>query len=138
MKAITYSVNTEAPYGLYLSLSPVDVRFVGSTGEALDGLQGARYVRLPTWLLVATGPLVGAAFVVALPVLIVAAMFLAGVHALSHTDLAQRHAYVARGGFDPSASYFRGASGRPTAIDPALADLADEVQARIEAVDAQR
>lgn len=131
MKATRYTAHSEARYGLYLSLRPLDMRFVGSTGESIDGVEGARYVRLPTWLLVFLGPALGAAFVLAFPVVIAVAMLLAGVHALARTKVAHDHAYVARGTFEPAASYFRGASDKPSAIDPELGDLADEVQARI-------
>ncbi len=131
MTATRYDANSEARYGLYVSLRPLDMRFVGSTGEAIDGIEGARYVRLPTWLLMVLGPALGAAFVLAFPVFIAVAMLVAGVHALARTKVAHDHAYVARGTFEPAASYFRGASDKPSVIDPELSDLADEVQARI-------
>jgi hypothetical protein len=71
----TFKKNDLAQYGLYASISPPDVRFVGSDGETLGGLENATYRRLPIILAIGLSPIIGGVFVMAFP-LIVLGMFL--------------------------------------------------------------
>ncbi|TNF35365.1 MAG: hypothetical protein EP329_06280 [Deltaproteobacteria bacterium] len=129
-----YENGTEAPYGLYLSASPIDVRFVGAEGEALDGREGARYLHLPAWMVVALGPALGGAFVMAFPLLVIAAV-LGLALTLTFKGLGTKHSYVARANWQPAAAYFdQGATGDD--VDPLwdaeMAALEREVMARAE------
>ena len=94
-----------ATYGLYLSTRPLDLRFVGADGEALDGRDGASYRRIPTWLAVLVGPILGGLFVIAFPLIAIVAFLgtaiTAAVRAATH-----RHAYVARSTWQPAVSFF--------------------------------
>ncbi len=60
--------------GVYLSLKPLDISFVGTDGEVLEGPPGASYVRIPTILALLASPALGGLFVVLFPVLVFAAM----------------------------------------------------------------
>ena len=127
-----YSSNHPAPYGLYVSARPMDIHFVGSDGEDLAGREGASYRRLPTWFIALLAPALGGAFVMAFPLLVIAAVVgtlaVGAVRAFSG-----RHAYVAHSNWQPAAAYFEGKRGAddssPTA-DPELEALEAEVALR--------
>ncbi len=125
-----YENNSQAPYGMYLSTRPFDVRLVNGHSERLEGLEGASYRRLSMWLVVALGPILGGAFVLLFPLIVLASPVAALLHR-SQSAVVEEHAYVARGGFQPAMSYFKGEQGADEQ-DPQVADLADEVQARVD------
>jgi hypothetical protein len=134
-----YETGSEAPYGLYISGRPLDIRFVGADGESLEGQPGAKYGRLPMWTVVALGPAMGGFFVVAFPLLVIGALLVALSRAIA-SKLADQTAWVARGGYQPVAAYFKGdeestAAAEPTdAVEGAsgLEDLEGEVAERAE------
>ncbi len=125
-----YENDSQAPYGMYLSTRPFDVRLVNGHSDRLEGIEGASYRRLPMWLVVALGPILGGAFVLLFPLVVLASPIAALLHR-GQASVVEEHAYVARGGFQPAMSYFKGeqATDEP---DPQVADLADEVQTRVE------
>lgn len=130
-----YETGEAAPYGIYIARNMVDVRFVGADGEALDGREGGRYMRLPTWAVIVVGPALGVIFVMAFPLLVIATIFgTLGVGLVRKLGGA-RHAYVARSGWQPAAAYFKqdAEAGEEVADDPAMARLSAEVAARAEA-----
>jgi len=130
-----YETGEAAPYGIYIARNVMDVRFNGADGEALEGRAGGRYLRLPTWLVVAVAPALGGAFVLAFPLLVIAAIVgTLGVGAARKLG-GNRHAYVARSGWQPAAAYFKQeqASAGDAGDDPELAELEAEVAARAEA-----
>lgn len=100
-----YSAHQPAPYGLYISPRRLDVRFVGADDETLDGREGAVYRRVPSWLAVLLAPALGGVFVLAFPIIVVAAIVGALGGAL-FKNVGHRHGYVARSGWQPAASYF--------------------------------
>ena len=126
-----YETGESACYGIYLGQNLLDVRFVGADGETLEGRRGGRYLRLPTWLIVVLGPALGGAFVMAFPLLVIAAV-VATLGSVVVRKLAGRHAYVARAGWQPAAAYFKhdqAEAGAPL-DNPELTELAAEVTAR--------
>jgi len=131
-----YASHQPATYGLYFSTRPMDLRFVGADGENLDGHEGASYRRVPMWLAVLLGPVLGGIFVIAFPLIVIGALIgttaTAAVRALTH-----RHAYVARNTWQPAASYFDAkaddAKRREDAAAAELSDLEDEVGAKADA-----
>ena len=129
-----YTAGSKAPYGLYLSTKPLDIRLVNGEGEHLEGLRDASYMRLPMWMVVLFGPAFGGAFVLLFPLLVLASPIAALMGRLKTAD---DHAYVVRGGFQPAMSYFKG-EGEEThgdkgeGADPNVADLQDEVKARLD------
>lgn len=130
-----YNNGTEAPYGLYLSTNRVDLRFVGADGESIEGRDNARYVHLPTWMLVVLGPALGGAFVMAFPLLVIASV-LGFVATMAVKRLSADHGYVARSSWQPAAAYFdHGATGDASLTpegDAEMAALEREVMARAE------
>ena len=119
-----------APYGLYISTRPFDVRFVGADGESLDGLPGAAYRRVPTLLAVLLAPLLGGAFVIAFPILVIVAAIvgLARVMFGRARKAAGDNAWIASPRWEPSTSYLTKGQKKGDAEEPAeLADLRDEV-----------
>lgn len=127
----THKNQQPAQYGLYLSFNPMDVRFVGAEGEALDGLADAEYRRVPTLLALALAPVLGACFVLAFPVLVIAAVLMAAaklvVQQVRHT--ASQHAWIAMPHYEPVASYLtKGEKKADGAEAPAeLSDLQKKV-----------
>lgn len=59
-----------APPGIFVSLKHLDVRVVEGTGERLRGRPGASYWRVPFAWLVVAGPVLGAVFAMAFPVVV--------------------------------------------------------------------
>jgi hypothetical protein len=103
----TYKTMQAARYGLYTSSNPIDVRFVGAEGEALDGLPGASYRRVPTPLALVAAPLLGGAFVMAFPVLVLVAAFVvvARFAATAVAQTLQEQAFLASPRWQPVMSY---------------------------------
>ncbi len=126
----TYKNQQPAQYGLYLSFQPMDVRFVGAEGEALDGMAQAEYRRVPTLLALALAPVLGACFVMAFPLLVIAAVLMAATSAVvqkvRHT--ANNHAWLAMPHYEPAASYLTKGEKKADAVAPAeLSDLQQKV-----------
>jgi len=134
----TYPNRMSVPYGLYLSWTPFDLRFVGSEGEQLDGREGARYHRVPAALVLLLSPVLGGAFVVAFPVIVVAALFVAASELLTAAvqPVAQTQVPLVRMRWEPAASYLNrnGKEGKADdeQRDPELDELEAEVEARRE------
>ena len=127
-----YETGSEAPYGLYVTARPPDIRFVGAEGESLEGHEGAKYMHLPMWTVVALGPVMGGFFLVSFPLLVIGALLVALSRAIAG-KFANQHAWVARGGYQPVAAYFKGdeegtASAEAGEGDTGLEDLEGEVQ----------
>lgn len=119
-----YDANQPAPYGLYLSTRPFDIRFVGAEGEPLEGKDGASYRHVPTWLAVLLAPALGGAFVLAFPIIVLVAIFGAIGGAL-FKGVGKRHSYVARNGWQPAAAYFDKKDASRTDGDTPADELAD-------------
>jgi hypothetical protein len=77
-----YRSGKAARYGVYCSLSPLDVRFNAADGDPLSG-SSEHYRRVPTPLVALAGPVLGAAFVLTFPVVIIFAL-LVGLYHLCH------------------------------------------------------
>lgn len=131
-----YQTGSEAPYGLFVSVRPLDVRFVGADGESLEGHAGAQYVHLPMWTVVALGPVLGGFFLISFPLLALAALLVVlGRATAGH--LATRYAWVARSAYRPVMATFRGDDDGAPSGDAAedcggLEDLWEEVRERAE------
>ena len=134
-----FANGSQAPYGLYVSTKPFDIRLVNGAGERLQGLQGASYMRLPMWMVVAFGPAFGGAFVLLFPLLVLASPLAALLGRLQTADSPSLAVTSARGGFQPAMSYFKGdgeaqdgaqTHGAGPASNPEVADLQGEVEAR--------
>lgn len=127
------TTNQPANYGLYISTSHLDARFVGADGEALAGLEGASYVRVPTLLALMLAPVFGGAFVIAFPILVLVSVAAAlAEKALRAREASGGHAWLAGPRWEPAASYLsRGEKdAAPQEAAPELSDLRAEVDAR--------
>lgn len=121
-----------ATYGLYISTHPFDVRFVGADGETLDGLPGASYRRMPTLLALLLAPVIGGAFVMAFPVLVIVASVIgiARVAVRGAKKAAGEHAWLASPRWEPSASYLTKGEKKGAEEPTELADLRGKVDER--------
>lgn len=128
----TYKTMQAARYGLYTSTKPLDVRFVGADGEALDGLPGATYRRVPTLLALAAAPVLGGVFVMAFPVLVLlgACVALVRIAATAVGETVQEHAFLASPRWQPVMSYLSKSHKKAgeTAVPAELKDLHGEVE----------
>ena len=140
----TYSAGVPSRYGVYVSPRHLDVRVVGAEDEILEGKPGARYLRIPTLLLVAAAPAIGGAFVLLFPLVIIGALAVVGFQECRKLvrRTADGSAHLATMRWQPGAAYLDG-NGDPTAGEEAeqadspepeppadLADLEAEVNAR--------
>lgn len=127
----TFKSGQSVPYGMYFSVNPIDMTFVGSDDEELDGKTGD-YRRIPTLLMLALAPAFGGIFVIAFPLLVFAAVA-SGLYKIATKQVAEvveEHAYIAQSNFQPGYSYLTNQEGEKLDadnIDPELADLAAEV-----------
>ena len=137
-----FSANEPAPAGVYLSSWPPDLRMVGADGELLEGRDGGKYRRLPTLVVIALGPVLGGVFVLALPLLVIAAVLYGAVRLLRDKASASLPggAALATHRWQPSASYLRptDAAGEAGAAahgeaEPETRDLQREVESRRDA-----
>jgi len=140
--------NDVVGYGIYCSPRSLDVRFVGADGEALAGKPGAQYIRLPMILALAVGAVLGGAFVMAFPLIVLAATVYGVSRAVANRvgRAFEKRAYLAMLRWEPVGSYLNGSRKRdaearsdetdgqaPTgAPTDDLADLRDEVADRRE------
>jgi hypothetical protein len=112
----------------------LDVQLVGKDGDPLEGVASGGYVRVPPVLLLALSPILGAIFVLAFPLVVLAALAVAaGQHAVT---LLRPHAedvsLLARVRYQPAAAWLdepRPETG-PASTTDELADLRAEVQRR--------
>ena len=70
----THKTNDLVSRGVYLALTPPDICFVGSDGEALEGREGVSYTRIPSILALALSPVLGGLFVALFPLLVFGAL----------------------------------------------------------------
>lgn len=75
----TYAHGQNSPYGLYISVRPLDMRFVGAEGERLEGKAGAAYGHVPGPLALLLAPVFGGLFVLTFPFVVLAALLAAFV-----------------------------------------------------------
>jgi hypothetical protein len=132
----TYTSQDTASYGVYISAVPPDVCFVGNEGETLEGRQNARYVHVPTPLVLVLSPLFGAAFVLLFPLFILVGVGMAVSAFVSDKveGFASEHAYLVRVGWEPATAYLnkkntKAAEGT-VEKDAELQKLAAEVETR--------
>ncbi len=138
----TYNAGKPARYGVYVSPRHLDVRVVGAEDEILDGKPGARYLRIPTLLLVAAAPAIGGAFVLLFPLVIIGALAVVAFQECRKLvrRTADGNAHLATMRWQPGAAYLDGNGDADPAEEesapaepPAdLADLEAEVSARRE------
>ena len=115
---------------MFVTANPPDVRFVGADGESLEGSEGAKYLHLPMWTVVALGPALGGFFLISFPLLVIGALMVALSRNIAG-KLADQHAWVARAGYQPVAAYFTGTdSPEASEVDNGLEDLEAEVRER--------
>lgn len=136
----TYRTNENAPYGVYVSLRGLDIQVVDGEEEALTGRPNATYRRIPMPLLILLSPVIGGAFVLLFPVLVLMAIAMAAGNALARLvrPLSQRYAHLARPRFEPAAAFLESGDegdtpdGKPQASHPSeeLDELEEEVSAR--------
>jgi len=133
----TYETNKPAPYGVYFSMKPIDVRFVGAEGETLEG-PARSYKRLSMIAVALLGPVLGGVFVFAFPALVLLGVLytvIKGAVAKVRTS-ADEAAQVASLRWAPGASYLNKIHD-PNAGD-AGAPRADELDGLRAEVDARR
>ena len=133
---LTYKSGSPARYGVYVAPRHFDLRVVGADNEPIEGKPGARYLRIPTLLLVALCPLIGGAFVLFFPFVIIGAVAVVLLQEARKLigGVAEDGAHLAQVRWQPGAAYLNGdkeagADGEPALTDE-LADLEAEVRAR--------
>ncbi|MDF1564037.1 MAG: hypothetical protein P1V51_13395 [Deltaproteobacteria bacterium] len=127
-----YFSNQPVPRGVYFNLNPIDLQFVSSDDEILEGEPGANYVRIPTFLALLGSPLLGVAFVILFPVLIFASIAVLAAQALSKKagEAVREQAPLLRMQGAPVASYLqRENEGEEGSDRDELSDLETEVDA---------
>ena len=133
---LTYKSGSPARYGVYIAPRHLDLRVVGADNEPIEGKAGARYLRIPTLLLVALCPLIGGAFVIFFPFVILGAVALVLFQEARKLfrGVAGDGVHLAQVRWQPGAAYLNGdkeeaAAGEATP-SAELADLEAEVRAR--------
>lgn len=136
----SFAAGEPAPWGMYVGLNRVAVKYLGAPGEVLPGKEGTRYFHVPSWITVLVSPLLGAAYVVFLP-FIMAGIFCVVVVELLYVLVTKGwkdHAYLTKSNFEPAASYIdrpehdhKEANESGVGYD-ALAELEEEVRGRQE------
>ncbi|HLE13061.1 MAG: hypothetical protein A2504_07365 [Bdellovibrionales bacterium RIFOXYD12_FULL_39_22] len=66
-----YQANDVVSYGVYASINALDIKFISADGESLGGKEQASYFKIPTALMVIAAPLIGGAFVLFFPFMII-------------------------------------------------------------------
>ena len=124
-----YAVNESAPYGLYVSFSPADVRFVGSEGETLEG-RSPLYRKLPTALVILCGPVLGGAFVLAFPLVIIVAIASIMTHLVAKRfrKAAEKRVYLIENAWQPQAAFLQGEQEEETAAQDADQDADQDAE----------
>lgn len=137
----TYRTGEPARYGLYIASRPLDMTFVGAEGEALDGVKGATYRRVPSLLALVMAPVLGGAFVTVFPLVVIVTVAGVAGHWVGTraAEAARRHANLAGVRWEPVASYLhRPEEGEQESTetgekDEEMAELEAEVRERREA-----
>ena len=130
-----HSTGQRVKTGIYFSPSPLDIHIVDVDGTGLDGREGGQYRRLPAPLALALAPVAGGLFVMAFPVLVLAAIAVAATQWAREKlrAFADEHAYVVQMRWQPEAAYLRhqreDASGEGGADDKEPDDEALELEA---------
>ncbi len=135
----TYQSGKPARGGVYVAPRRFDLRVVGADGEALEGKPEAKYVRIPTPLVIAMGPAIGGAYVVAFPFVIIGALavvLVGGVRRMA-SSAAENQAHLAQVRWQPGAAYLNGSEnagtkGEDESSGDELDDLEKEIRARRE------
>ena len=105
----TFKTGEKVGYGLYISAKALDIRFVGSDGETLEGKRGVEYTRLSGLLVVAAAPVIGGVFAMAFPFIVIGMVFAAlfkGVYSLV-AGTVKEHAHLATMQWQPTAAYLK-------------------------------
>lgn len=103
----TYRNGEKVNYGLYLAPKALDFRFVGADDETLEGKDNVGYIRLPIALMILASPLIGGAFVMFFPILVV----LIGMYAVVQFAVSKlsatlgKNAHLAVMRWEPTAAY---------------------------------
>ena len=133
----TYRAGESVSYGVYFSTRPIDMHLVSAEGELLEGKSDATYRRMPTWLAVAFGPLIGGAFVIAFPAILLAVLFMAAGKAIMSLvrGAAESNVHLAGVRWEPTAAYLNKPDGedgenRKDGEPAELSVLETEVEAR--------
>ncbi len=103
-----YKTGEQVNYGLYISPRAMDMCFIGAEGEALNGVPGAMYARLPVLLMLVLSPAFGGVFVMSFPVIVVAMVayvMFQGI-ALMIKNMFRRHANLVVMRWEPTMAYF--------------------------------
>lgn len=135
----TYLSGKPARGGVYVAPRRFDLRVVGADGEILEGKPNAKYIRIPTLLVIAMGPAIGGAYVVAFPFVIIGALAVVlygGLRRLA-SSTAESQAHLAQVRWQPGAAYLNGSenAGKASEVEAAdgeLGDLEEEIRARRE------
>jgi hypothetical protein len=96
----------QVTFGVYASMKPVDIRFVGADGETLEGKAGALYRRIPTLAMVALAPVFGGVFVMAFPALVVM-LAIVGLARFAGRQLVGDTAHLAVMRWEPTTAYLK-------------------------------
>lgn len=137
----TWNAGQAVREGVYVGVNHLGARYVSAPDEPLTGESGARFVRVPTLVMLLASPFIGAAYVVAFPFIAAAALLGVLVHLV--TDTFQKawsdHAHLADLRWSPAAAFLvpehtpegeTKAEGEPAPLDPTLQALDAEVEAR--------
>jgi hypothetical protein len=141
VRVTTHRAGEQVPWGVYVAMNRLAVRHVSASGEALGGQPGARFVRVPTWLLIAASPVVGGLYVVLFPLILagVMASFLVHVVAVVVRRAVQSHGHLAHARWEPAASYLRPVAPTSAAVsEPSSGEAVDEELRELEAEVAAR
>jgi len=135
----TYQSGQSVRGGVYVAPRRFDLRVVGADDEPLEGKKDAKYLRIPTLLLIALGPVIGGAYVVAFPfvIMIALAVVLVGGVRRMLSSAAENQAHLAQVRWQPGAAYLNGSENAGKASegeppDDELDDLEKEIRARRE------
>jgi hypothetical protein len=145
----TWRAGQAARAGVYVGVNRLTAHHVSAPDEPLGGEAGTRYLRIPTPLLLVLSPFLGAAYVIAFPVIAVFTMAAMLVHVVVDAvrEAWERHEHLADLRWSPAAAYLlpedekngqNTPAENPTAAqvvenDPTLNALQNEIDARREA-----
>ncbi|MCK6572542.1 hypothetical protein L6V77_15765 [Myxococcota bacterium] len=142
--SLTWRAGQAARTGVYVGVNRLTAHHVSAPDEPLGGEAGTRYLRIPTPLLLVLSPFLGAAYVIAFPVIAVFTMAAMLVHVVVDAvrEAWERHEHLADLRWSPAAAYLlpeneKNAENAPTTTpapegDPALSALQSEIEARRE------
>ena len=134
----TATAGTMAARGYWLNVKEWQLHPVHGEGEVLPGTAGEKYVRVPLVVACAAAPLLGAAFVVFLPVIGLYLTLQATARAVARvaTHSSREVAATMSPGWQPGAAHLTGtrAEGEPTGkkseAAPEIEELEEEIAER--------